>query len=66
MEQWVADIVNDPDNDYDLTIEILFQEVEIATIRKIDGDYKIIFYPTDEEIQIPIVWLSGLIEKLEK
>lgn len=34
MEKWSADFVNNPNEDYNLMVEILYDEEEIAVVKK--------------------------------
>ncbi|MGL5150954.1 MAG: hypothetical protein ACRC7N_10340 [Clostridium sp.] len=62
MKNLIADYINDPENDFDLMIEILDGEREIACIRKVNGEYSLIVYEND--VNIPIKWLNEIISKL--
>ena len=66
MSDWIADFVNDPDSNFDLMAEILYKDKEIAMIRKVKGEYKLIVFQDCNEVQIPLQWLSGIINKLIK
>ena len=65
MKKLVADYVNDPKNDYDIMLEILSDDEEIAAIRKVDNEYKMIIYKTMNDIEIPLTWLKDVIKHLK-
>ncbi|MBU3131877.1 hypothetical protein KPL40_05380 [Clostridium gasigenes] len=64
MSKVVADYVNDPDNDFDLMVEILDDNEEIAMIRKVEGIYKLIIFENIKRVEIPLEWLNNVIRKL--
>ena len=66
MEQWSANITNDPFDDYNLIIEILFNGEEVAVIRQGEDGLEIRWYPNKEEITIPLKWLSNFLNYAEK
>lgn len=66
MDKWEAYIVNDPENDYDLMAEILYDGNEVAMIRKINGAYSLLVYSASKDIQIPLPWLIELIDRLKQ
>lgn len=65
MKKLVADYVNDPENDYDIMVEILSDDEEIAVIRKVDNEYKMIVYKTMNDVEIPLIWLKDVIQSLK-
>jgi len=66
MKQWTADFCNDPYDDYNLIVEILFGDEEIAVIKQGHQGLELKWYPNEEEIVVPIVWLSGLFAEAKK
>ena len=60
MKQWTADFGNDPYDDYNLIVEILYGDEEIAIIKQGQHELEMKWYPNKEELTIPIDWLSGL------
>ena len=66
MVKWSADFVNDPDNDFNIVLEILHNEKEIGVIKKNDNNLEITFYPQDQNLTIPGVWLLDLIKEAQK
>ena len=65
MSDWIADFVNDPDSKFDLMAEILYKDKEIAMIRKVEGEYKLIVSQVCNDVEIPLEWLSEMINKLK-
>ena len=66
MSNWTADFSNDPNDDYNLIVEILFNEEDIAVIRKGKEGLEIIWYPSEKELVLPLQWLSSLLNEVEK
>lgn len=66
MSEWVADFVNDPKDDYNLVIEILYKGQEIGVIKHKKHNLKLLLYPHDENISIPLDWLFALINEINK
>lgn len=61
MGIWTADIGNDPYDDYNLIMEVLCDDKDVAVIRNIGGEIVIKWYPQDHEIDVPVDWLIGLL-----
>jgi len=61
MKQWEADFGNDPYDDYNLIVEILCDDRDVAVIKQSHGGAFINWYPHDEELIVPLDWLSGLL-----
>jgi hypothetical protein len=61
MEEWTAYYVNNPNDDYNLVVEILHGESEFAWIFKEEGSLKLKFYAHGEDVTIPGDWLIGLL-----
>ena len=66
MKQWTADFVNDPYDDYNLIVEILYDDEEIAVIKRGQQGLEMKCYPNKEELTIPIDWLAGLFSEARK
>lgn len=64
MQKLVADYVNDPENNFDLMVEILSEDKEIAMIRKVEGEYRLVVFKSSEDIEIPLSWLNDVIKTL--
>ena len=66
MNNWSADFGNDPYDDYNLIVEILCDNEEIAVIKQGQNGLNLIWYPNEEEISMPVDWLLGLLEETQK
>ena len=54
---------NDPYDDYNLIVEILYNEKDVAIIRKIDGQLILQWYAKDSNLEVPVDWFLGLLEE---
>ncbi len=63
MSEWNADFVNDPHNDYELTIEILYKNEDIAVIKKGKNGLEIVLLPHNKNVIIPFDWLLKLMNE---
>lgn len=60
---WQAEITNNPDNDYDLHIELLEGEVPRARIFcDSAGGLMLKIYRCQQETDIPVSWLLSIVE----
>jgi hypothetical protein len=63
---WSAEITNDPTREHDLYVELLEDDEYRGRIfRKKDGELVLVVYER-EGVEIPLMWLRGLIERAEK
>lgn len=62
MKGWTADIVNNPNDDYNLMIEILYNEVDVAVIYKCDDELILKYYASKDDLVIPVDYLIKLLE----
>ena len=60
MTGWSADFANDPYNDYNLQVEILFNGEDIAVIKQGKDDIEMKWYANKDDLIIPFDWLVGL------
>ena len=60
MRQWAADFANDPYDDYNLIVEILCDDKEVAVIKQMQQGLEMKWHPSKEELRIPVDWLLGL------
>jgi hypothetical protein len=65
MHKWNADFINDPSNDYELTVEILYGDQDIGIIKKGSGGLELILFPQSENVIIPFDWLFRLMKEVE-
>jgi hypothetical protein len=66
MKQWSADFANDPFDDYNSIVEILYGDEEIAVIKQGKQGLEIKWYPNKDEVIIPFDWLLGLLIEIKK
>ena len=63
MQDWTADITNDPDNDFNLVIEIMYRDTYCGRIqRNQNKQLEIIWYRKENDMIIPVDWLIDLFE----
>ena len=62
---WSADFRNELYDDYYLIVEILYNEKDVVTIRKIDGQLILQWYAKDSNLEVPVDWILGLLEELK-
>lgn len=66
MPNWTADFTNDPFNDYDVNIEILYNDEDVAVIKQgVDG-LEMRWYANHNDIVIPVEWLSNLLNQAKE
>ena len=61
MRQWEADFANDPNDDFNITVEILCDDKEVALIKQSHDGLLINWHPHSEELVVSLDWLSGLL-----
>ena len=66
MKQWTADFASDPDDDYNIIVEILYDDEDVAVIKYGRDGPEMTWYPSKEKLVIPVKWLSGLLVEAEK
>lgn len=66
MPQWTANYINDPENDFVLTIEILCDDEEISVIKYKGSELKYILFSRDKDIAIPFNWLLELMNEASR
>jgi hypothetical protein len=66
--KWLAEITNNPDQDFDLYIELFEGDNSRGRIILDDsrGRLMLDIYPSQQWVRIPLVWLSGIIEQAIK
>lgn len=58
---WTADFVNDPNNDYEIVIELWYNRVNVALISKNDNRVELKWYANKNDLIIHVDWLNGLL-----
>lgn len=66
MSQWTADFINDPNNDYELMIEIRYDNEEICLIKHGKSELEFILFSHNKDIVIPFNWLLKLMNEASK
>ena len=66
MLQWTADFTNDPNNDYELMIEILCNGEDIGVIKREKSKLTFILFAHGKDLAIPFNWLLGIMNEANK
>jgi hypothetical protein len=66
LKNWSADFCNDPHDDYNLVVEVLRDNEDMAIIKKIDGKLEMQWYPCEHKIAVPVDWLLALLGEATK
>jgi hypothetical protein len=61
MKGWAADFVNDPYNDFEIIVEILYDEEDVAVMRKAEDGLVLQWYKSDKQLIVPVDWLMTLL-----
>jgi len=61
MNGWSADFVNDPNNDFEVVIEILYKDKDVGVIRQGGDGLEFHWYENTERLVIPVDWLIKLL-----
>lgn len=64
MLQWTADFTNDPNNDYELMIEILHNGEDVGVIKRGKHGLEFILFSHSKDVVIPFDWLLGLMNEV--
>lgn len=63
LNKWNALFVNDPDNDYNLMIELEYEEENVGYIVRKENRIEVVFYPSVNKITLPLDWLENVLDK---
>ncbi len=63
MTGWLAEVTNNPDDDYNLIIEILKDDEYVGRIQKINNELIFYIYENKNGINIPVDWLIKILDK---
>ncbi len=66
MSRWIANFVNDPNNDYELMVEVLCDNEEVCIIQQTNFELEIILFSCDKDRAIPFNWFLGLMKEINK
>jgi hypothetical protein len=64
MLKWTADFTNDPNNDFELIVEILCNDQDVAVIKQGNSGLELKLYPHNKDLIIPFDWLIGLMNEV--
>ena len=64
MLGWTADYANDPNNDFELIVEILYNDLDIGVIHEGKDGLELKWYEHQEAISVPLEWFANLINKV--
>lgn len=60
MTGWSADFANDPFDDYNLIVEILHNDEDVAVIKQGENGLEVKWYANKNDLVVPFDWLFGL------
>jgi len=63
MLGWAADYTNDPNNDYELVIEILYNDLDVGMICMGEKGLVLKWYASQVDINVPLDWFANLLSK---
>lgn len=66
MSGWTADFANDPFDDYNLIVELLFNDEDVAVIKQSNDGLEMKWYASDKDLTIPVEWLNGLLREAKE
>lgn len=67
MSQWVAEITNNPDKDYDVYVELLEDDEYKARLEMSSPEQLVLrVYNTANDVSLPVDWLVQIIDMAKK
>jgi len=66
MSKWDADFTNDPLNDFEIVVEILHNDEDVAIIRRGEGGLQLKWYAHKEDLVVPLDWLEQIVIESKK
>ena len=67
VSQWVAEITNNPDKDYELYVELLEDDEYRARIEISSPEQLVLrVYSTEQDVSLPVEWLVQVIAMAKK
>ena len=66
MSKWNSLYVNDPEDDYNLFLEVYFGEIEYACIKRNGNDLEFVVYANESDVSFPVSWLHELLAKAQE
>ena len=66
MSTWTSIYVNDPDNDYEVVVELFCDDKIVAWITQGENGLNLKWFPHKKDIIVPVDWLIELFAKVKK
>jgi len=66
MKEWRADWTNDPNDDYNLILEILYDDEDVAVIKQGKQGLILKWYASQKALTLPVDWFLGLLKDAQK
>lgn len=63
---WSATVSNNPIDDYNLIIEVMFKDEEVAYIKNENNELLIEWHPSKKMLSVSLEWLLKLMDKANK
>lgn len=63
MGDWKYIYANNPFDDYNLVVELEYNDLQVGYIKRSRSGLNLVLHPNFEELNIPLDWLSEIIEK---
>jgi hypothetical protein len=64
MEKYSVNIVNDPQDDFNLMGEIFFEGEEVINIKRVNGEWKVVFFEREDDLHLPADLLLEVVGQL--
>jgi hypothetical protein len=68
FRMWTANYINDPYNDFEITLELLCNEIIVGVIQQAENGDKLelIWYEHDKALSVPVDWLIDLLNDAKR
>lgn len=66
LEGWNANYVNDSNDDFNVLLEILHNDDDVAFVYQSDSGLKLKYYANENDTVIPVSWLLELLSDAVK
>lgn len=66
MDGWIANYVNNPNDDFNVVLEILHNDDDVALIYRGDSGLNLKYYANENDVVIPLNWLLDLLSDAVK
>ena len=61
LEEWSAYYTNNPNDDYNLVIEILYRDSDVAFISRGQNGLELKWYANESDLVVPLEWIYSLL-----